>query len=33
MGKGKGNLIVRQRLALQRLEVAYEKYRKDGKII
>lgn len=30
MGKSKGNLLVRQRTALQRLEVAYEKFKAAG---
>ena len=30
MGKSKGNLLVRQRAALQRLEAAYEKFKAAG---
>ena len=30
MGKSKGNLLARQRTALQRLEVAYEKFKAAG---
>ena len=30
MGKSKGNLLVRQRAVLQRLEAAYEKFKAAG---
>ena len=30
MGKGKGELVVRQRAALKRLEAAYEKFKAAG---
>ena len=30
MGKGKGSLVVRERTALKRLEVAYEKFKSAG---
>lgn len=30
MGKAKGNLVVRQRAALQRLEATYEKFKAAG---
>ena len=30
MGKGKGELVVRQRAALKRLETAYEKFKAVG---
>jgi hypothetical protein len=30
MGKGKGNLVVRERAALKRLEAAYEKFKAAG---
>ena len=30
MGKGKGSLVVRERAALKRLEVAYEKFKAAG---
>ena len=30
MGKGKGSLVVRQKAALQRLEVAYTKFKAAG---
>lgn len=30
MGKSKGNLLVRQRAALQRLEAVYEKFKAAG---
>ena len=30
MGKGKGNLVVRQKSALQRLEAAYQKFKAAG---
>ena len=30
MGKGRGSLIVRQKSALKRLEVAYEKFKAAG---
>lgn len=30
MGKSKGNFVVRQKAALQRLEVAYEKFKAAG---
>lgn len=30
MAKGRGNLLVRQRAALQRLEAAYEKFKAAG---
>ena len=30
MAKGKGNLVVRQRAALQRLEATYEKFKAAG---
>lgn len=30
MGKSKGNLVVRQKAALQRLESAYEKFKAGG---
>ena len=30
MGKGKGSLVARERAALQRLEVAYEKFKAAG---
>jgi len=30
MSKGKGNIVVRRRMALQRLEAAYEKFKAAG---
>lgn len=30
MGKGKGSLVIRERAALKRLEVAYEKFKAAG---
>ena len=30
MSKGKGNIVVRRRIALQRLEAAYEKFKAAG---
>jgi len=30
MGKGKGNLVVRQRAALERLEASYQKFKDAG---
>lgn len=30
MSKGRGNIVVRQRAALQRLEAAYEKFKAAG---
>ena len=30
MGKGKGNLVIRERAALKRLEAAYEKFKAAG---
>jgi len=30
MSKGKGNIVVRRRMALQRLEVVYEKFKAAG---